>query len=65
MDYSGTWFVNSLDGQDYVGCVFGYHSNRKFYLVIWRHENWNYGAGTYRGGIKGVQLKVTLTAYYW
>ena len=58
MDYSGTWFVNTAEGDDYIGFVFGYQSNRRFYLVLWRHGNHNYGDTQYRGGIKGIQIKV-------
>ena len=58
MDYYGTWFVDSDIGYDWIGFVFGYQSNRKFYLVQWRHQNYNYGGTSYRGGIKGLQIKV-------
>jgi syndecan 4 len=58
MDYSGTWFVNTDEGHDYIGFVFGYQSNRKFYLVTWRQENYNYGGTAYRGGVRGIQIKV-------
>lgn len=59
VDYSGTWFVNSVTGHDYIGFVFGYQNNRKFYLVLWRYENYNYGsAAPYSAGINGMQIKV-------
>ena len=56
MDYTGTLYVNGDTGDDYIGIVFGYHSNRKFYLVMWKHENENWN--TDQAGIKGLQIKV-------
>ena len=41
-----------------MGVVFGYQSNRKFYVVMWRRENSNFQELNDRAGIKGVQLKV-------
>ena len=57
--YKGTWFVTDDTATGYIGFVFGYVNNRKFYLVKWIGEHENYdGATQYRAGIKGVQLKV-------
>jgi hypothetical protein len=58
IDYSGTWFVNTDKGDNYIGCVFGYVNNRKFYTVIWRRDNLNYGGQAHRIGVRGLQLKV-------
>ena len=58
MDFSGTWYVSSEEGDDYLGFVFGYQSNRKFYVAMMRRENKNYG-DNYRGGITGLQIKVS------
>ena len=58
VDYSGTIYVKDSQGSDYLGVVFGYQSNRKFYVVMWRRENINYGNADYNAGIKGLQLKV-------
>ena len=58
MDYSGALYVKGSEGSDYVGVVFGYQSNRKFYVVMWRKENSNFQTSNIRAGIKGVQLKV-------
>lgn len=41
-----------------MGVVFGYQSNRKFYVVMWRRENINFGQADINAGIKGLQLKV-------
>ncbi|KAK2566263.1 Cartilage oligomeric matrix protein [Acropora cervicornis] len=60
VDYSGVLYVKGSEGSDYVGVVFGYQSNRKFYVVMWRRENSNFQASNSQTGIKGVQLKVLL-----
>lgn len=58
VDYSGTVYVKDREGSDYLGVVFGYQSNRKFYVVMWRRENINFGQGDIHAGIKGLQLKL-------
>lgn len=58
MDYSGTIYVKDVEGSDYLGVVFGYQSNRKFYVVMWRRENINFAKEDINAGIKGLQLKV-------
>eukprot|EP00794_Sanderia_malayensis_P016720 gene16720-18414_t len=58
VEFSGTLFVNSKAGQDYVGVVFGYQSNTKFYVLMWRHNNMNLGSNTYKAGMKGIQIKL-------
>ena len=58
MDYSGTMYVKDSEGSDYLGVVFGYQSNQKFYVVMWRRENINFGEEDTNAGIKGLQLKV-------
>ncbi|XP_071121965.1 uncharacterized protein [Mytilus edulis] len=56
--YSGTIYVRSDIGDNYVGIVFGYNSNRKFYLVSWKTKNYNFDLKTYQAGIKGINIKV-------
>lgn len=58
VDYKGTMYVQSSSGSDYIGVVFGYQSNQKFYVAMWRKENINFAEGDYNAGIKGLQLKV-------
>ena len=60
VDYRGVLYVKGSEGSDYVGVVFGYQSNRKFYAVMWRRENINFQASNTQTGLKGVQLKVLL-----
>ena len=59
LNFTGTWFVESDQGSDYIGFVFGYQTNRKFYVVLWRRTTINYGGSAYRAGIKGLQIKVS------
>ena len=61
VDYKGTLYVKGNEGSDYLGMVFGYQSNRKFYVAMWRKENSNFEDLNTRAGIKGVQLKVGST----
>ncbi|XP_060555809.1 uncharacterized protein LOC132716530 [Ruditapes philippinarum] len=58
VEYAGTWFTKYSSATDYFACVFGYTSNRKFYVVTWKGVHYNYGNSTYKAGIKGIQLKV-------
>jgi len=58
VDYTGVLYIQGRDASDYVGVVFGYQSNRKFYVVMWRRENSNFQELNDRAGIKGVQLKL-------
>ena len=59
IEYKGTWFVTELSAADYIGFVFGYQTNRKFYLVTWKRTHSNYDVtSNYRSGIKGLQIKV-------
>ncbi|XP_069131705.1 uncharacterized protein [Argopecten irradians] len=51
--FTGTTFVNLDDCYGFIGFIFGYQSNTKYYLVTWRHIHFNLED---RGGIKGVQL---------
>ncbi|XP_071956895.1 uncharacterized protein [Antedon mediterranea] len=55
VDYSGTMYVNSQNGDSYMGFVFGYQSNRKFYIVMWKHANLN--NPSYKAAVKGIQIK--------
>lgn len=63
--YRGTWFVNEDYCHGYVGFVFGYQSSSKFYVVMWKHEHFNWYDTRYRAGIKGIQLKVRLDKYIY
>lgn len=58
VEYSGVFHVNDDEGMDYIGIVFGYQNNKKFYVAMWRRKNMNYLNTTYKAGIKGIQIKV-------
>ncbi|KAI8515732.1 hypothetical protein Bbelb_065450 [Branchiostoma belcheri] len=52
LDYRGTFFLNTQVDDDFVGFVFSYQSNSRFYLMSWKQ------AGDSSGGQAGVQLKL-------
>ncbi|XP_019631437.1 PREDICTED: cartilage oligomeric matrix protein-like [Branchiostoma belcheri] len=52
LDYRGTFFVNTQVDDDFVGFVFSYQSNSRFYLMSWKQS------GDSSGGQAGVQLKL-------
>ncbi|CAG2227703.1 THBS2S [Mytilus edulis] len=58
MKYSGTVYVPSDKGDNYIGIVFGYVNNRKFYLLSWKPTNYNFETTTFQTGVKGLNLKV-------
>ena len=57
VDFRVTTFVNGDDGGNYLGLVWGYQSNRKFYVAMWKHTNLN--KNTVYAGIKGLQIKAS------
>ncbi|XP_078655610.1 uncharacterized protein LOC144902206 [Branchiostoma floridae x Branchiostoma belcheri] len=58
VNFTGTMFVAEDSGNDFIGFVFGYLSNRKFYVAMWKHENENEEGSISIGGIKGLQIKL-------
>ncbi|XP_053385183.1 uncharacterized protein LOC123535929 [Mercenaria mercenaria] len=61
IEYKGTWYTTDTNADEYFGFVFGYVSNRKFYVVMWKGKHYNYKDGadsTYKGGIQGAQIKL-------
>ncbi|XP_052773067.1 uncharacterized protein LOC128211948 isoform X3 [Mya arenaria] len=60
IEYQGTWFTTQTSADEYFGFVFGYQSNRKFYVAMWKARHYNYleeDESTYKGGLQGVQIK--------
>lgn len=62
MDFSGTLQVATTQDDDFVGIVFSYQSNRKFYLVSWKQRAQSYWVmKPFRAiAVAGIQIKVIL-----
>ncbi|CAG9833718.1 unnamed protein product [Diabrotica balteata] len=60
VDFEGTFFVDSDEDDDYVGFIFSYQSNRKFYAVMWKkHAQVYWEAEPFRAFAEpGIQIKV-------
>ena len=62
VDFSGTVQVQTSHDDDFIGLVFSYQSNRKFYLVSWKQQNQVYWEmNPFRAkAVRGIQIKVML-----
>jgi len=60
VDFEGTFFVDTEIDDDYVGFVFSYQDNKKFYTVMWKKNTQTYWQATpFRAVAEpGIQLKV-------
>ncbi|KAH1000765.1 hypothetical protein HUJ04_013058 [Dendroctonus ponderosae] len=60
VDYEGTFFVDTEIDDDYVGIVFSYQDNRKFYTVMWKKNQQTYWQPTpFRAVAEpGIQIKL-------
>lgn len=41
-DFEGTIYVDTDNDDDYIGFVFGFQSDQKFYIVMWKKTNQTY-----------------------
>ncbi|XP_011311208.1 cartilage oligomeric matrix protein [Fopius arisanus] len=60
VNYEGTMFVNTDIDDDYIGFVFAYQNNRKFYVVMWKKSPQTYWRSEpFRAVAEpGIQLKL-------
>ncbi|EEC07256.1 thrombospondin, putative, partial [Ixodes scapularis] len=60
VDFEGTFFVDTEVDDDYVGFVFGYQDNGRFYAVMWKKSSQTYWQATpFRAVAEpGIQLKL-------
>ncbi|XP_063830537.1 cartilage oligomeric matrix protein [Ostrinia nubilalis] len=60
VDFDGTFFVDSNIDDDYVGFIFGYQNNKRFYVVMWKKNTQTYWQTTpFRAVAEpGIQLKL-------
>ncbi|XP_077298566.1 cartilage oligomeric matrix protein-like [Arctopsyche grandis] len=60
VDFEGTFFVDTDVDDDYVGFIFSYQDNHKFYTVMWKKATQTYWEATpFRAVAEpGIQLKV-------
>ncbi|XP_059474504.1 cartilage oligomeric matrix protein [Neocloeon triangulifer] len=60
VDFEGTFFVDTEIDDDYVGFIFSYQDNQKFYTVMWKKNTQTYWQATpFRAVAEpGIQLKL-------
>ncbi|XP_026320880.1 cartilage oligomeric matrix protein [Hyposmocoma kahamanoa] len=60
VDFEGTLFVDTPIDDDYVGFIFGYQNNKRFYVVMWKKNTQTYWQTTpFRAVAEpGIQLKL-------
>ncbi|KAH8377867.1 hypothetical protein KR093_007592 [Drosophila rubida] len=60
VDFEGTFYINDDTDDDYVGFIFSYQSNRKFYVVQWKKGTQTYWQSSpFRASAEpGVQIKL-------
>ncbi|XP_049825220.1 cartilage oligomeric matrix protein [Aethina tumida] len=60
VDFEGTFYVNTEIDDDYVGFIFSYQDNRKFYTVMWKKNTQTYWQSSpFRAVAEpGIQIKL-------
>ncbi|KAK7580571.1 hypothetical protein V9T40_001200 [Parthenolecanium corni] len=64
VDFEGTFYVDTETDDDYIGFVFSYQSNRKFYTVMWKKNSQVYWqASPFRAYAEpGIHIKMVHSA---
>jgi syndecan 4 len=64
VDFEGTFFVDTEIDDDYVGFIFSYQNNHKFYTVMWKKNTQTYWQATpFRAVAEpGIQLKLVYSS---
>lgn len=64
VDFEGTFFVDTEIDDDYVGFIFSYQNNRKFYAVMWKKNQQTYWHATpFRASAEpGIHIKLVDSA---